>query len=293
MSTTIKRVRDINCAWGESLCWDERQQRLYFVDCATQKLHWLDGAQPPVCEMQLESLPTGIGLSEDGRVLIALDDGLHLVDVEHVSTELLTPYPEGLGGRANDGTVDSSGSFVTGTLRAEPGQGATWTYASHGGWIKVDNGITNANGHVAIGNGDSHKLIFADSPAQVLWSYPGQSASPGDLYRYGAREVFAHTRELEGFPDGACQTSEGNVLSCILRAGKLALFTEQGLSRTIDAGSEQPSDVTFGGASLDRLFVVSIRVDFGHGQPASRLAGALVEIEGTGLQGAPENRFKL
>ena len=32
----ISRVGDFTLGWGESLLWDDRRDRLYFVDCATQ-----------------------------------------------------------------------------------------------------------------------------------------------------------------------------------------------------------------------------------------------------------------
>lgn len=285
MKEVVRQIGDFSCAWGESLCWDDRQERLYFVDCATRKLIWLDGAEPPFNQLQLDSLPTGIGLCDDGRVILALDDGLHLIGVDRGKSERLTAYPEGLGGRANDGTVDASGNFVTGTLRAETDKGSTWCFSSQDDWTKVDGGITNANGHVSL----SDKLVFADSPAQVLWAYDSPLTPTGGV----SRKLYADTRELDGYPDGACQTNDGQILSCIIRAGRIALYSDQGLQRSFEAGSEQPSDVTFGGANLDRLFVVSIKIDFGHGVPNSPLAGTLVEIEGSGLVGLPENRFKL
>lgn len=289
MEAHTRRIGDFSLVWGESLCWDDRKERLYFVDCVTRKLLWLDGAEPPLRELSLPSLPTATGLAEDGRVIVALDDGLHLVDADGGTSEMLTPYPEGLGARANDGTVDGSGEFVTGTLRAEQGKGTTWFYSSRNGWSKLDGGITNANGHVSISSESGQRLIFADSPAQQLLSY--DITSTGRSSR--SRKVFADTRDVDGFPDGACQTQGGGVLSCIIRSGVLALYDETGLQRSFDAGSEQPSDVTFGGSALDRLFVVSIKVDFGHGKPLSPLAGALVEVQGTGLRGVPENRFRL
>src|SRR3954452_8316884 len=61
-------VDDITLVWGESLRWDDRRQRLYFVDCGPQTLHWLDGAEPPLQTMQLPSLPTGLALAGDGRL---------------------------------------------------------------------------------------------------------------------------------------------------------------------------------------------------------------------------------
>src|SRR5687767_8423331 len=42
------RVGDFTLTWGESARWDDRRQRLYFVDCATPSLHWLDGGEPPL-----------------------------------------------------------------------------------------------------------------------------------------------------------------------------------------------------------------------------------------------------
>jgi sugar lactone lactonase YvrE len=94
----LRRVGEFLLTWGESLRWDDRRQRLYFVDCATQTLHWLERAEPPLHSLQLPSLPTGLVLSEDGRLVAALDDGLHVIDVDAGRTELLTPYPAGMGG---------------------------------------------------------------------------------------------------------------------------------------------------------------------------------------------------
>lgn len=287
--SSIKRIGDFSLAWGESLCWDVVNQRLYFVDCATKMLLWLNNAELPLHKMKLPSLPTGIGLAEDGRIVIALDDGLNLVDPDAKSVGLLTRYPEALGVRANDATVDQDGSFVTGTLKAETGEGSVWLYSTRGGWWQLDDGISNANGHVALHGTKSNTVVIADSPAQKLYAYDYTATR-----RKKDRKVtFGDTSELLGFPDGACPTSDGGLLSCLIRRGALAHYTNQGLQQLIDAGSEQPSDVAFGGINLDRLFVVSIAVEFGHGLPASPLAGALLEIENSGLIGVAEHRFKL
>lgn len=56
--------------------------------------------------------------------------------------------------------------------------------------------------------------------------------------------------------------------------------------------SELLSDVTFGGANLDRLIVTGIRAKSPHGDPHSDLASSLLEYKGTGLSGVREHRFK-
>ena len=44
----VTQVGDFDLTWGESLRWDDRRQRLYFVDCAAQTLHWFEGGEPPL-----------------------------------------------------------------------------------------------------------------------------------------------------------------------------------------------------------------------------------------------------
>ena len=55
--------------WGESLRWDDVRQRLYFVNCAKKTLHWLEGGEPPLHTLQLDSLPTGLVLTPDRRLV--------------------------------------------------------------------------------------------------------------------------------------------------------------------------------------------------------------------------------
>ena len=51
--------------------------------------------------------------------------------------------------------------------------------------------------------------------------------------------------------------------------------------------------MTFGGPDLDRLFYVSITVSIGGVEVRSPTAGALMSVEGTGVRGRPEPRFRL
>ncbi len=77
---------------------------------------------------------------------------------------------------------------------------------------------------------------------------------------------FADTSLQDGFPDEACAPDLDDILSSLNKPGQIAQYSNKGLVSTISAGSEQPSDCCFAGQNLDRLFVVSIKVEFGHGQ---------------------------
>ena len=285
----IRRVDGVSLQWGEGVRWDDRRQRLYLVDCAERTLHWLDGAEPPLGTLPLPGLPTGLVLCEDGRLVIALDDGLHVVDVEAGATELLAPYPEELGLRANDANADLDGNLVTGTLNLAPGPGGYWWYSASDGWRRLDDGIGNANGPVVLESDGGQTLVFADTHASTLYAYDYEGATG----KASSRRVFAETGSLVGMPDGACADGDGAVWSCILAAGLLARITDEGVQQTIEMSVEQPSDVTFGGPNLDRMFVTSIALPVTVPEIRSEDAGALLVVEDSGYRGRVEPRFRL
>lgn len=288
MSVSTNRIGDFELVWGESLRWDERGQRLYFVDCAGQALHWLDGGEPPLATCKLSGLPTGIALTGGPELVVCLDDGLHVVDPEAGTSELLAPYPGGMHGRANDAAADGHGNLVTGTLNLVPAPGSYWWYSARDGWRQLDDGIGNANGPVVLDLGGQETLVFGDTLAGKVYAYPydGENGSVGE------RQVLSDHTTLGGLPDGASADGENGVWSTVTRAAKIARLTSTGLERTIEAPAANVSDVTFGGPALDRLFVTSIAVDLGAGPPAAE-ASWLCAIDGLGVRGRPEPRFRL
>lgn len=65
------------------------------------------------------------------------------------------------------------------------------------------------------------------------------------------------------------------------------------LQETIDVGVELPSDATFGGPDLDRMYVVSIAVSIDGNPITAPHAGALMAVDGSGFRGRPEPRMCL
>ncbi len=285
----LVRIGDFTLSWGESLRWDDRRHRLYFVDCATRTLHWLEGAEPPLHSLVLPSMPAGLVLTDTGPLVASLDDGLHVVDPDAGTCELLATYPRGMHGRANDANADGHGNLVTGTLNLAPGPGASWWFSASRGWRLLDPDIGNANGPVVIDVQGQSTLVLADTVARVVYSYPYDGAE-GVI---GPRQVFADHGALNGAPDGAAADSEGGVWSCVLGAGKIARYTETGLERVVDVPMANPSDVAFGGPGRERLFVTSIAVDLGEDAAPAIEAGWLVAVDGLGVTGRPESRFQL
>jgi sugar lactone lactonase YvrE len=279
---TPRVIDEVSLVWGESLRWDDRRQRLYFVDCAGKTLHWLESGEPPLHSMALAGTPTGVVLTEGDELVVCLDEGLVVVDPDAQTASLLATYPSGMHGRANDANADGSGNLVTGTLNVGPGPGALWHFSSDGGWTELDGEFGNTNGPVVVGDA----LVVGDTVAERVYSYPYDPAGPS----VGERRTLMDQKRWGGVPDGATADADGGVWSCVLLRGALARVGPDGDERLVDLPMKNPSDVAFGGPDLDRLYVTSIAVDLGGGIGDD--AGRLLALD-VGVTGRPEARFAL
>lgn len=284
----ISRIGTFTLGWGESLVWDETRNRLYFVDCAAGTLHWLEGGATSPETLAMPSTPGGVVLTSDGLLVVVLDDGLHLVNPDQRTTQLLSAYPEALGGRCNDACADLDGNIITGKLNLGPGDGSAWQYSRTGEWTKLDDDITNTNGPAALVIDGQSTLIIGDTSAHYYaYDYDADSAT------VSPRRIFGDVTALDGSPDGSTVDSD-NGLWCalVVNGSQLARFTPNGFDQSISLPCLNPTDLTFGGPSLDRLFVTSIGRDSGYGGD-SEFDGALLVIDGLNFTGRNEPRAQI
>jgi sugar lactone lactonase YvrE len=281
----IERIGGFTLGWGESLVWDDRTGRLFFVDCAAQTLHWIEDGSIELQTLRLPSMAAGVVPTDDGALVACLDDGLHQIDPDAGTTRLLTPYPDGLGRRANDACADLSGNLITGTLNLEKAEGSSWWYSPREGWRLLDPDISNTNGPTVALLAGSMTLVIGDTSAQY-YAYP-YDADGGTV---GPRAVFGDVADLEGLPDGATLDDDEGLWCALVGGAQLARFTCEGLDRTVAVPVTNPTDVTFGGPGLDRLYVVSVA---GGGSDGAGLDGALLVIDDLGARGRPEPRVRL
>ena len=276
----LTRIGQFSLQWGESLVWDERRARLYFVDTFAKTIHWLEHDSDDLHGLPVSSMPTGLVPTEDGALVVVLDDGLHLVDPDRGTVELLSRFPDEIGGRCNDLCADLDGNLITGKLNLGPDEGSAWWYSPMHGWRLIDPDISTTNGPAVAVLDGTMTLIIGDTNAHYF-AYPYDPATGA----VGARRIFGDMTDLEGGPDGSTMDREGGLWCAVFGGGQIVRFTVKGLDQQIGLPVSHPTDVTFGGPDLDALYVVSISGD-------GDFAGALLRIDGLGVVGRAEPRFR-
>jgi sugar lactone lactonase YvrE len=276
----IHRVGDFTTTWGESLVWDERRSRLYFVDTLGMALHWLDDGSADPHTITTPQMPSGMVADEQGRLIVTMDDGLYRVDPDAEEWTRVTEYPAALGGRCNDMCADLAGNLITGKLNLGPDEGSSWWYSPTDGWKLIDDDISNTNGPTVAVLDGRVTLIIGDSSKQY-YAYDYDPAA-GTV---GPRRIFGDVSDLgpgpgeKAIPDGATLDDAGGLWCALPRSSRLVRFTTKGHDGTIELPFENPTDVTFGGPNLDRLFVVAINEGLyvidgvGRGRVEPRYAG--------------------
>jgi sugar lactone lactonase YvrE len=276
----LTRIGQFTLQWGESLVWDERSERLYFVDCFANTIHWIEHGSEDLHGMPVPSMPTGLVPTEAGGLVVVLDDGFYLVDPDRGTVALLTPFPTEIGGRCNDLCADLDGNLITGKLNLGPAEGSAWWYSPVHGWRLLDPDISNTNGPAVTVLDGAMTLIVGDTSTHY-YAYP-YNPSTGWV---GSRRIFGDVTDLAGGPDGSTMDRDGGLWCALFGGGQVVCFTTNGLNRQVALPVKNPTDVTFGGPALDVLYVVSTAGD-------DELAGSLLRIDGLGAVGRAEPRWR-
>lgn len=274
---------------GESPVWDHDNGRLYWVDGVSRLIHCHDPATGAFSSWRTPSMVGSIALGQGNRLVAGLADGIYSLDLGTGEFQpLMIPEPPDPKVRFNDGKNDRFGRFLCGTMgvHADP-LGKLWRIDENGESSVFATGIRIFNSLCF--SPDGLTMYFADSLDRAIRAF---SYGPGDT-EIGDPRVLVDTDVFDSGPDGATVDAEGFVWVCLVQVGKIARFTPRGkLDRLIDAPTDMPSCVAFGGPDLSTLYVTSIR-DSGSGRAISRhpQGGCLFAIEGLGVRGIPEARF--
>lgn len=290
--TTVDCVLDAKAQIGEAAMWDERQQRLWWVDIDGQVLHCFDPATGSGTSFAMPSRIGCFAFREAGGFVVTLETGFAFFDPATGTLQPIgDPEPDRPGNRFNDGTPDPAGRFLAGTMP----MGERLPVASI--WrLAADRSIEHLVGGLKVSNGmafspDGRLFYFSDSDAsvQTIWVADYDAAS-GTMR---GRRVFATTHDLAGRPDGGTIDADGCYWMAGVGGWQLVRFTPDGrVDRVIDMPVEKPSKIAFGDADLSTLYVTTIGSDPSPGSEARQpQRGGLFALRVPGVQGLPVWRF--
>ncbi len=274
---------------GESPVWDHDNKRLYWVDGVSRVIRCHVPGSGAFEAWTTPSMVGSIALGKGGTLVVGLVDGIYLLDLATGGFEpLMIPEPVDRKVRFNDGKNDRYGRFLCGTMgiNADP-LGKLWRVDRDGRSSIFATGIRIFNSLCF--SPDGRTMYFSDSLDRTIRAF---SYGPGDT-EIGDPRILVDTDVFDSGPDGATVDAEGCLWVCLVQVGKIARFTPRGkLDRLIDAPTDMPSCVAFGGDDLSTLYVTSIK-DSGSGRAISRhpQGGCLYAIAGLGVRGLPEARF--
>lgn len=285
----VTLVLDIRTELGEGPLWDDRRQRLLFVDIMRGHVHEFD----PVSGLdRVVEFPWPVGavaLHESGEWLLAAANGFYQADPATGVTTLVAAVEADLpGNRMNDGYVDARGRFWAGTMGMHRVRNAGTLYRLDPDWavypmvtpVSTSNGIDWSP--------DNRIAYYIDTPTGRVdqFDFDLSTGTPTN------RRPFVEIPSAEGSPDGLIVDAEGFVWVCLWKGAAVRRYAPDGrLDMVIPMPAAQTTKCAFGGANLDDLFITTAWTGLTDAERAAQpLAGGVFRCR-PGVKGRPPNRF--
>lgn len=268
MPLTFRCIADVKCRIGEGPVYDERSDRLYFVDIVNRTVYGRHLASGETATWSFDSEVGSIGLAASGRLVVALRHSVVLFDPASGAQQEICKIEREFEHRTrlNDGRVGPDGAFWVGSMDDRPEKEAIASLyrvdPSGSVEVKVE-GLVISNGLAWTAGGET--MFHADTRGVWIdrWSFDRSSGA------ISWRTRIATPSDEEGRPDGGSCDVEGYYWSAGVSAGRINRFSQHGqLFEWFATPVVGPTMVVFGGSDFRTLFMTSLRE--GRGEEALR-----------------------
>ncbi len=242
---------------GEGALWDGQRQCLFWVDIEGCALHAFD---PATGHDRVWATPSRISTVVPytaTEVLVALQTGLHTLNLATGALTFLVNPIASPTLRYNDGKCDPAGRFWVGTLDLEqkPGAANLYCYDTDGSIRVVLDRITNSNG--LAWSADARTMYYIDTPTQTVQAFAYDQATG----RIANGRVLVQVPVADGFPDGMTLDADGNLWVALWGGGRVNCYhaATGELLHTVAVPAPNTSSCAFGGPGLKTLFITTAR----------------------------------
>ncbi|KNC18500.1 hypothetical protein AC792_11825 [Arthrobacter sp. RIT-PI-e] len=281
-----EQISDVCTFHGEGPFWDPRRNELLFVDMQEGDV-LVCGADGAIRRHDVhERLAAAVRARESGGYVIGVERGFLFAD-DTFSTLETGPTAFGdTGVRMNDGTCDTAGRFLCGSMGWDGGFGAGTLYS-----LDTDHAVSTVLTGVSISNG----LHFSASGDTAFYNDTPTGRIDALAYdvgtgRFTDRRTFAVVEPALGTPDGMAIDVEGGIWTALYGGGGVARYGADGkLSDLVHLPVTNVTACAFGGEDLTTLFITTTQENIEEGSEPQ--AGALFAVE-TGVEGAALPMFR-
>jgi sugar lactone lactonase YvrE len=291
----IEIIANLRCELGEGLIWDYHKDLLLMTDITKNRLISID------IDRQIYKswfMPEKIGwvLLTDklNLYIVGLETGIALFSTENNSQPkmLNQDFPALPMCRLNDACTDRFGRIWYGSMNyndESSNDGMVASFSNTSGVKIHDKGFTVTNGPVISPEDDY--LLLNDSLKRTLYKYDF-SILTGQIFN---RTVFMKFEPEQGIPDGMCFDIEGNLWLAMWGAGKVLKVSRQGeILHEYNIPAPNVTNVCFGGANLDRLFISSATIGLEESNASTFLqSGSVFELKNHCTRGYNSHLVKL
>lgn len=276
---------------GEGPVWDEKRQRILWLDILNGKIHSYTPETSEYSFLETGQLTGAVVLTQRGTFLGALRNGFYEID-EPGGTSRFIADPEAHlpENRFNDGKCDPQGRFWAGTMHVPETEVTGNLYV-----LDTDGSVFHRLSEIGCSNGlawnSAHDtLYYIDSPTRQVVAYDFDPETAGITNR----RVVITIPEGGGFPDGMTIDSEDKLWVALWDGWKIIRVDP--LSGTIIGGIDLPAaritSAAFGGPDFSDLYITSARTGLtGRQLEEQPLAGSLFVVKNTGVRGLPAARY--
>ena len=276
---------------GEGAIWNYKTQELYWIDIEGRQLNIYNPKSKINKVLKTESrIGTVVPFTED-EALIALENGVHKIDIQTGKSNLFTDMKsELLGSRLNDGKCDPSGRFWVGSmhLEQETGKANLYTITSENILQKKINSVTISNG--IVWTSDKKTMYYIDTPTSTIKEFDYNNET-GEISN---GKIAVKIPIKFGFPDGMTIDEENMLWVGMWNGNAVIRFnpkTGKVISK-IEVPAHNITSCAFGGENLETLYITSARIDMTEEELIKYpLAGSLFSIN-PGVKGVKSNFYK-
>jgi len=281
-------VLDARAELAEGPCWLAERGLLVWVDITAGLVHLFNPATGADRALEVGQ-PVGAAVpTDDGRLALAVRDGLALLDLDRAEVELIVEVERDLtGNRMNDGKADPAGRVWAGTMALDMRAGAGALYR-----LDAERNVEVMVPGVSISNGlgwspDGRLMYYIDSPQGRVDVFDFDTTS-GSIAN---RRPF--TQVKGGDPDGMAVDAGGGLWVAIWGGGKVLHFLPDAtLSDEIQLPASRVTSCCFGGPELKDLYITTAWQGMTEDERAREpLAGGIFRSR-PGVQGQPTREYR-